>query len=199
MQHGRVIAYDFWQLKDYEKNYPTHDLELAAVVFAMKLWRHYLYGEHCEIFTDHKSLKYPFTQKELNLRQRRRLELLKDYNISIQYHPSKANVVADASSRKSVQSLSILITQQRPLLEELQRLRLELTLLDRIREKQSRDSHLLRIREQIERGQVEAFTVNSSGVLRDIGKYVAQCLTCQQVKVEHRVPAGKLQNLPVPE
>ena len=121
MQHGRVIAYASRQLKDYEKNYPTHDLELAAVVFALKLWRHYLYGEHCDIFTDHKSLKYLFTQKELNLRQRRWLELLKDYDISIQYHPGKANVVADALSRKSVQSLSLLITQQRPLLEELQR------------------------------------------------------------------------------
>nr|CAD1842569.1 unnamed protein product [Ananas comosus var. bracteatus] len=89
MQHGRVIAYASRQLKDYEKNYPTHDLELAAVVFALKLWRHYLYGEHCEVFTDHKSLKCLFTQRELNLRQRRWLELLKDYDLSIQYHPAR--------------------------------------------------------------------------------------------------------------
>nr|GFD17325.1 putative reverse transcriptase domain-containing protein [Tanacetum cinerariifolium] len=77
MQHGNVIAYASRQLKPYEVNYPTHDLELAAVVFALKIWRHYLYGESCDIFTDHKSLKYIFTQRDLNMRQRRWLELLK--------------------------------------------------------------------------------------------------------------------------
>nr|GEY95977.1 retrotransposon protein, putative, Ty3-gypsy subclass [Tanacetum cinerariifolium] len=91
MQHGKVIAYASRQLKPYEVNYPTHDLELAAVVFALKIWRHYLYGEPCDIFTDHKSLKYIFTQRELNIRQRRWLELLKDYDTNIQYHPGKAN------------------------------------------------------------------------------------------------------------
>ncbi|GJT46277.1 putative nucleotidyltransferase, ribonuclease H [Tanacetum coccineum] len=101
MQHGKVIAYASRQLKPYEVNYPTHDLELAAVVFALKIWRHYLYGEACDIFTDHKSLKYIFTQRELNMRQRRWLELLKDYDTNIQYHSGKANVVADALSRKS--------------------------------------------------------------------------------------------------
>ncbi|OAY70091.1 Transposon Tf2-9 polyprotein [Ananas comosus] len=85
MQDGKVIAYASRQLKDYERNYPTHDLELAAVIFALKLWRHYLYGERCEVYTDHKSLKYLFTQKELNLRQRRWLELLKDYDLTILY------------------------------------------------------------------------------------------------------------------
>ncbi|GJY83865.1 putative reverse transcriptase domain-containing protein [Tanacetum coccineum] len=85
MQHGKVIAYASRQLKPYEVNYPTHDLELAAVVFALKIWRHYLYGESCDIFTDHKSLKYIFTQRELNMRQRRWLELLKDYDTNIQY------------------------------------------------------------------------------------------------------------------
>ncbi len=114
MQHGRVIAYASCQLKDYEKNYPTHDLVLVAIVFALKLWRHYLYGEHCEIFTDHKSLKYLFTQNELNLRLRRWLELLKDYDLSIQYHPRKTNPVANAFSRRAAQSLSFSITQQMP-------------------------------------------------------------------------------------
>ena len=71
MQHGNVIAYASRQLKPHEQKYPTHDLELAAIVFALKIWRHYLYGEKCEIYTDHKSLKYIFTQKELNMRQRR--------------------------------------------------------------------------------------------------------------------------------
>ena len=84
MQHGKVVAYASRQLKEYEKNYPTHDLELAAVVFALKIWRHYLYGETCEIFTDHKSLKYIFTRKELNMRQRRWLELVKDHDCASQ-------------------------------------------------------------------------------------------------------------------
>ncbi|KAL4351998.1 hypothetical protein GQ457_06G013400 [Hibiscus cannabinus] len=87
MQEGRVVAYASRQLKTHEKNYPTHDIELAAVVFALKIWRHYLYGERCMVYTDHKSLKYLMTQKELNLRQRRWLELLKDYDLSIEYHP----------------------------------------------------------------------------------------------------------------
>jgi hypothetical protein len=87
-------------LRKHEKNYPTHDLELAAVVHALKIWRHYMIGNKCKIFTDHKSLKYIFTQKELNLRQRRWLELIKDYDLDIKYHPGKANVVVDALSRK---------------------------------------------------------------------------------------------------
>ncbi|KAJ9543867.1 hypothetical protein OSB04_023574 [Centaurea solstitialis] len=100
MQRGKVIAYASRQLKEQEKRYPTHDLELATVVFALKIWRHYLYGVKCQIFTDHKSLKYLFEQKELNMRQRRWMELLKDYECEILYHPGKANVVADALSRK---------------------------------------------------------------------------------------------------
>jgi hypothetical protein len=101
MQQGKVIAYASRQLKNHERNYPTHDLELAAIVFALKIWRYYLYGARCEIYTDHKSLKYIFTQKDLNMRQRRWLELIKDYDCCIFYHPGKANVVADALSRKS--------------------------------------------------------------------------------------------------
>ncbi|KAD2393299.1 hypothetical protein E3N88_40276 [Mikania micrantha] len=100
MQRGKVLAYASRQLKPHETTYPTHNLELAAVVFALKIWRHYLYGSKFMIFTDHKSLKYFFTQKELNMRQRRWLELLKDYDCEILYHPGKANVVADALSRK---------------------------------------------------------------------------------------------------
>jgi hypothetical protein len=87
-------------LRKHEKNYPTYDLELAAVVHALKIWRHYMIGNKCKIFTDHKSLKYIFTQKELNLRQRRWLELIKDYDLDIKYHPGKANVVVDALSHK---------------------------------------------------------------------------------------------------
>jgi hypothetical protein len=95
------VAYSSRQLKVHEKNYPIHDLELAAVVHALKAWRHYLYGQKCDVYTDHKSLKYIFTQSELNMRQRRWLELIKDYELEIHYHPGKANVVADALSRKS--------------------------------------------------------------------------------------------------
>ncbi|KAA0025924.1 putative polyprotein [Cucumis melo var. makuwa] len=101
MQDGNVIAYASRQLKKHECNYPTHDLELTAVVLALNIWRHYLFEEKCHIFTDHKSLKYIFDQKELNLRQRQWLELIKDYDCTLEYHPSKANVVADALSRKS--------------------------------------------------------------------------------------------------
>ena len=93
MQRGKVVAYASRQLKSHEQNYPTHDLELAVVVFAMKIWRHYLYGKKIQIFIDHKSLKYFFTQKELNMRQRRWLELVKDYDNEILYHPGKTNVV----------------------------------------------------------------------------------------------------------
>ncbi|GAV84963.1 hypothetical protein CFOL_v3_28404, partial [Cephalotus follicularis] len=118
MQQGKVIAYASRQLKTHEQNYPTHDLELAAVIFALKIWRHYLYGAKCEIFTDHKSLKYIFTQKELNMRQRRWLELIKDYDCTIQYHPGKANVVADALSRKSMGNLAMMITTQEDLIRD---------------------------------------------------------------------------------
>nr|GFB88463.1 putative reverse transcriptase domain-containing protein [Tanacetum cinerariifolium] len=96
----KVIAYASRQLKVHEKNYTTHDLELGAVVFALKMWRHYLYGTTCVVFTDHKSLQHILDQKELNMRQRRWLELLSDYDCEIRYHPGKANVVADALSRK---------------------------------------------------------------------------------------------------
>ena len=111
MQEGKVIAYASRQLKPHERNYPVHDLELVAIVFALKIWRHYLYGEKCHIYTDHKSLKYLMTQKDLNLRQRRWLELIKDYDLIIDYHPGKANVVADALSRKSLFALRAMNTQ----------------------------------------------------------------------------------------
>ena len=96
MQNRQVVTYASRQLKVHERNYSTHDLELAAVVFVLKLWRHYLFGSRFDVFSDHKSLKYLFDQKELNMRQRRWLEFLKDYDFGLNYHPRKANVVADA-------------------------------------------------------------------------------------------------------
>nr|GFC30069.1 putative reverse transcriptase domain-containing protein [Tanacetum cinerariifolium] len=100
MQRGKVIAYASKKLKTHENNYTTHDLELGAVVFALKIWRHYLYGTKSVIYTDHKSLQYICDQKELNMHQRRWIELLSDYECEIKYHSSKANVVADALNRK---------------------------------------------------------------------------------------------------
>ena len=89
MQDNWVIAYASKALRPQELNYPTHDLELAAVIHALKNWRHYLMGTHCNIYTDHKSLKYIFTQSDLNMRQRRWLELIKDDDLEVHYHPLK--------------------------------------------------------------------------------------------------------------
>ena len=95
------MAYGSRQLKNHEQNYPTHNMEVAATVFTLKIWRHYLYGEQFEVFSDHKSLKYIFTQWDLNLRQRRLMKFFEDYEFTLHYHLGKANVVADALSRKS--------------------------------------------------------------------------------------------------
>jgi hypothetical protein len=100
MQEGQGVCYASRQLRKHEENYPTHDLELATMVHALKIWRHYLTGQRCEIYNDHKSHKYIFTQNDMNLRQRHWLELIKDYDLGINYHPGKANVVANTLSRK---------------------------------------------------------------------------------------------------
>ncbi|KAL0556514.1 hypothetical protein IC582_005028 [Cucumis melo] len=180
MQQGKVVAYASRQLKSHEQNYPTHDLELAAVVFALKIWRHYLYGEKIQIFTDHKSLKYFFTQKELNMRQRRWLELVKDYDCEILYHPGKANVVADALSRK-VSHSAALITRHAPLHRDLERaeiavsvgavimqlaqLTVQPTLRQRIIDAQSNDPYLVEKRGLVEAGQAAEFSLSSDGGL----------------------------------
>ncbi|KAA0035938.1 pol protein [Cucumis melo var. makuwa] len=180
MQQGKVVAYASRQLKSHEQNYPTHDLELAAVVFALKIWRHYLYGEKIQIFTDHKSLKYFFTQKELNMRQRRWLELVKDYDCEILYHPGKANVVVDALSRK-VSHSAALITRQAPLHRDLERaeiavsvgavtmqlaqLTVQPTLRQRIIDAQSNDPYLVEKRGLAEAGQTAEFSLSSDGGL----------------------------------
>ncbi|PRQ45918.1 putative nucleotidyltransferase, Ribonuclease H [Rosa chinensis] len=188
MQHGNVIAYASRQLKPHELNYPTHDLELAAVVLALKLWRHYLYGARCQIFTDHKSLQYLLTQKEINLRQRRWLELIKDYDCTIEYHPGRANVVADALSRKTYPSLlpspslSHMRTVRVPLLYELRATGVSLEgtdefaaliasfhvrpiLIDKVREAQLHDEALQEVREAVENGAREDFIVRGDGAL----------------------------------
>ncbi|GAU51168.1 hypothetical protein TSUD_412030 [Trifolium subterraneum] len=111
MQDGAVVAYASRQLKPLEENYPTHDLELAAIIFALNIWRHHLYGVQFALYSDHKSLRYLFDQKELNMRQRRWMEYLKDFEFELNYHPGKANVVADALSRKALYASEILMHQ----------------------------------------------------------------------------------------
>ncbi|XP_026398868.1 uncharacterized protein LOC113294706 [Papaver somniferum] len=117
MQEGKVIAYASRKLRVHEKNYPTHDLELAVISCVLKLCRYYLYGERFEFFTNHKSLKYLFSQKDLNMRQRRWMELINDYTFGLQYHPSTANVVADALSRKPRGLLSFMMEEEWKMLE----------------------------------------------------------------------------------
>jgi hypothetical protein len=127
MQEGRVLAYASRQLRKHELNYPTHDLELAAVVHALKIWRYYLIGHKSDIYTDHKSLKYIFTQSDLNLIQHRWLELIKDYDLEVHYHLGKANVVADALSRKSYANEVQIMPMSRELCAECEHLNLGFT------------------------------------------------------------------------
>jgi hypothetical protein len=178
MQEGRVVAYSSRQLKIHEKNYPTHDLELAAVVHALKTWRHYLYGQKCDIYTDHKSLKYIFTQSELNMRQQRWLELIKDYELEIHYHPGKANVVADALSRKSQVNMLAAHPMPYELAKEFDRLNhgflnntegmaieLEPTLEQDIRKGQKEDEKINEIRQLIIDGKGKDFHEDVEGVV----------------------------------
>jgi hypothetical protein len=124
MQEGHVIAYASRQLRKHEAHYPTHDLELAAVVHTLKIWRHYIIGKRYELYTDHKSLKYIFTQSNLNLRQIRWLELINDYDLGVNYHPGKANVVVDALSRRSHVSQLVVDSMLFELYEEFDKLNL---------------------------------------------------------------------------
>jgi hypothetical protein len=123
---SKVVAHASRQLRKHEENYPTHDLELAVVVHVLKIWRHYLMGNKCDIYTDHKRLKYIFTQSELNLRKRKWLELIKDYDLNIHYHPGKANIVAYALSRKHYCNNLMVQKEQPALYEEMERLSLEI-------------------------------------------------------------------------
>ncbi|WVZ76299.1 hypothetical protein U9M48_024286, partial [Paspalum notatum var. saurae] len=178
MQEGRVIAYASRQLRKHEANYPTHDLELAAVMHALKIWRHYPLGNTYHIYTDHKSLKYIFTQPELNLRQRRWLELIKDYELEIHYHPGKANVVANALSRKAhcnfiearptVRVLCCEIGEiEMPMVleAELYNLIIEPTIKDQIVAAQKKDKGMAHIRDGIIEKKKACFRLDKEGIL----------------------------------
>ncbi|WVZ80810.1 hypothetical protein U9M48_028260, partial [Paspalum notatum var. saurae] len=176
MQEGRVVVYASCQLRKHEANYPTHDLELAAVVHALKIWRHYLLGNTCHIYTDHKSLKYILTQPELNMRQRRWLELIKDYDLEIHYHPGKANVLADTLSRRAhcnviearptvrvlcceIDEIKLPIEQ----LAELYNLIIEPTIKEQIITAQKQDKGMAFIREGVDEKKRACFTLDDQG------------------------------------
>jgi hypothetical protein len=166
MQEGHVIAYASCQFRKHEQNYPTHDLELAAVVHALKIWRHYLLGHRCQIYTDHKSLKYIFTQNDLNLRQRRWLELIKDYDLEIHYHLRKENVVADALSRKSYVNVTMVSRMPRELYEEFERLNLGFITHTEgitIQKSQLEDPKIQEIKKMIETDKAPNFTEDEHG------------------------------------
>ncbi|GKC09572.1 putative reverse transcriptase domain-containing protein [Tanacetum coccineum] len=220
MQREKVIAYASRKLRKNEENYTTHDLELGAVVFALRLWRHYLYGTKCTVYTDHKSLQYILDQKELNMRQRRWIELLSDYDCVIRYHSGKANVVADALSRKDkepirVRALVVMVHNNLP---------------EQIRNAQVEACKEENIGAEGFRGEGEPFEVRSDGLIMleshkskysihpgsdkmyhdlrklywwpkmkaDIATYVSKCLTCAKVKAEHQKPSGLLQQPEIP-
>ena len=164
MQSGRVVAYGSRQLKNHEQNYPTHDLELAAVVFALKIWCHYLYGKEFEVYSDLKSLKYIFTQQDLNMRQHRWMEFLEDYDFTLHYHPGKANVVADALNQKSQGALASMASREWRMLETVGQFGLQYneqsqgtlgslvatpSLLSRVIESKGQDAEIVSIRDRV--------------------------------------------------
>jgi hypothetical protein len=178
IQDGHVVAYASRQLRKHEEKYPTHDLELVVVVHGLKIWRHYIIGKRCEVYSDHKSLKYIFTHPDLNLRQRRWLELIKDYDLEINYHPGKANVVADALSRRS--HLNILTTRELlpEFYKEFEKLNLgwvsntevitmevDSTLEQDIKKDQLEDAKIQEIKEQINEDKAPGFSVDEQGTL----------------------------------
>jgi hypothetical protein len=178
MQEEHVIAYASRQLRKHELNYPTHDLELAVVVHALKIWRHYIRGTKCQVYTDHKSLKYIFTQKDLNLMQRRWLELIKDYDLEIHYHPRKANLVADALSQKEHVHAAIVAQIPDEISEDFRRLNLgivahtegvtidvESTLEQEIRKGQIGDAKTQEIEDLITEGRGLEFTEDEQGTI----------------------------------
>nr|GEU43247.1 putative reverse transcriptase domain-containing protein [Tanacetum cinerariifolium] len=208
MQRGKVIAYASRQLKIHEKNYTTHDLDLGAVVFALKNWRHYLYGTKSVIYTDHKSLQHIFNQKELNMCRRRWIKLFIDYECEIRYHPCKANVVADALSRKEqvkprrVQPMAMTIQSRVKKMILAVQNRIWVPLVGDMRIVILNKAH--KSRYSVHPGADKMYHDLRDmywwpGMKRDIAIYVSKCLTWAKVKDEHQRPAGLLQQLEIPK
>ncbi|TYK29280.1 hypothetical protein E5676_scaffold1212G00470 [Cucumis melo var. makuwa] len=194
MQDGNVIACASRQLKTHECNHPTHDLKLAAVVLTLKIWRHYLFGEKCHIFIDHKSLKYIFDQKELNLRQRRWLELIKDYDCTIEYHPALLSELRGSKAVVTAEDLGSLLAQFQgrlcvPNVSELK---------DAILEEAHSSAYTMHP------GSTKMYkTLKNTywwpGMKQEIVEYVDRCLICKQVKPVRQRPGGLLNPLSLPE
>ncbi|GJR54475.1 putative nucleotidyltransferase, ribonuclease H [Tanacetum coccineum] len=194
MQRGKVIAYASRQLKKHEENYPTHDLKFAAVVLDLKIWRHYLYVVKFIIYTDHRSLQYFLEKKDPNMRQRRCLDLLKDYNCEIRYHPSKANVIAEALSQKEREKddgRGIKTHQGRIYIHFRSDVK-ELILEEAHKSKYSIHLGATTMYLDLKRNYWWP------GMKIDYAKYVERCLTCLKVKAEHQKPYGKIQPLKIP-
>ena len=179
MQNRNVVVYASRQLKPHEMTYPTHDLELAVIVFALKIWRHHLYERKFEVFSNYKSLKYLFDQKELNMRQRRWIELLKDYEFELKYHPVNANVVADALSRKSL-NVGWMMIKEVELIESFRDLNLEISITlqsiqlsqikvtsgykEQIQRAQQQDASFQRTITLVQSGKLTGFTQDREGI-----------------------------------
>jgi hypothetical protein len=178
MQECHVVAYAPRQLRKHEAHYPTHDLELAVVVHALKIWRHYLMRKRCELYMDHKSLKYIFTQSNLSLSQRRWLELIKDHVLGINYHPGKAKVVVNALSRRSHVSQLVVDCMPFELCEEFDKLNLRIvvnteamemevgsSLLQEIWRGQLEDEKVQEIKRNIKEEKLSGFSDDDGGML----------------------------------